>query len=231
MEIPLAAMGDKRWQPLTFRSIENHTRYELTADPSGSAAYRAISHCAASAMLLRLPADFDLARTPRLAWRWRVEEGLENHNERTTEGDDFAARVYVLFRFDPDRASLWRRMQTQLGEKIFGAEIPGEAISYVWGSRAIVGDHWPSPSQTDARLLVLESSSDDESSESWRQAIVDLAQDAERIFDPPPSLQPYAVGLMTDADDTCQTAIAWFSDFRLLGPRFDVNGRDGLASP
>ena len=229
--LPLAAMGEESWQPLTFRSIEKTTQYELSTDPSGHPAYRAISQCSASAMLLRLPEDFDLVRTPRLAWRWRIENGLENHNERTREGDDFAARVYVLFRFDADRASFWRRLQDQMGRRIFGVEIPGEALSYVWASRATPGDHWTSPDQEDARLLVLESASDKETSRPWREAIVDLAADAGRVFDPPPRLQPYAIGLMTDADDSCESATAWFSEFRLMGPKTALPAAGEVAFP
>lgn len=216
--ISLPAMGDEAWRPLIFRSIEKTTNYELVDDPAAAPAYRATSQCSASAMLLALPEDFELAKTPRLAWRWKIEEGLDVPNERTSEGDDFAARVYVLFRFDAERASLWRRFQDELGQRIFGAEIPGEALSYVWASRVAVGEHWTSPSQEDARLLVLESGSNQEASREWREVIVDLAQDAARVFDPAPRRPPYAVGLMTDSDDSCQQATSWFADFRLLGP-------------
>lgn len=217
--VPLPALGDEGWQPLTFRSIEKATRYDPGIDPSGRPAYRASSHCSASAMLLALPENFDPLKTPRLAWRWRIERGLDNEDERSEAGDDFAARVYVLFRFDPGRASLWRRLQNQMGRRIFNAEIPGEALSYVWASRQDPGAHWTSPNQKDARLLVLESASDQLGSQAWREAVVDLIGDAQRVFETPERRRPYAIGLMTDADNTCQKAVAWFSDFRLLGPR------------
>ena len=33
-----------------------------------------------------------------LSWRWRIEVGLwDNHNEQTRPGDDFAARLFVIF--------------------------------------------------------------------------------------------------------------------------------------
>jgi len=216
--MPLAAMGDQSWKPLTFRSIEKTTKYERSTDPDGRSAYRAVSECSSSAMTLRLPEDFDLARTPRLAWRWRIEKGLDPHDETVIKGDDFAAQVYVLFRFDTDRASLWRRLEHRLAEQVFGADIPGVAISYVWSSQASPGAHWTSPDADAAKILVLETASKDDESHRWREAIVDLAADARRVFDPPPRLQPYAIGLMADADNTCSEAIAWFSDFRLMGP-------------
>ena len=217
--LPLPAMGSPEWRPLLFRNIETATTYALGSGPGNTPAIRAVAECSASALLLALPEDFDLERTPRLAWRWRVEKGLEVDGEMTQEGDDFAARIYVLFRFDPKRASLWKRMRNDLGQRVFDAEIPGEALNYVWASRISAGEHWTSPTQEDARLIVLETRSDAPGSNVWREAVVDLAADAARVFDPPPRLSPYAIGLMTDSDDSCQTAIAGYSDFRLLGPK------------
>jgi len=218
--VPLPAPGEIEWHPLTFRSIEQQTLYTLETDPDGRPAYRAVSECAASALVLDLPDDFDLARTPRLSWRWRIERGLEidQDRERSKTGDDFAARVYVLFRFDPERASLWQRMQNRVGQRLFGREMPGQALNYVWSSSTPTGRFWTSPHHEDTRLLAVESRSNAPSSRAWREVTVDLAVDATRLFSPPPRLQPYALGLMTDADDVCKNAIAWFSDFHLLGP-------------
>jgi hypothetical protein len=194
-------------------------------DPDDRRAVRAVSECGASALVLELPEDFDLSRTPRLAWRWRIERGLAIGGERTKKADDFAARVYVLFRFDSERASLLRRLQQRMARRFFGREVPGLTLNYVWSSSVPIGQHWPSPYHEDARIIVLESDSAEPSSGAWREAIVDLATDAARLFDPPPRLQPYALGLMTDSDNVCGHAIAWFSDFRLLGP-----GSGGPAS-
>ncbi|HEB91181.1 MAG TPA: DUF3047 domain-containing protein [Deltaproteobacteria bacterium] len=228
--IPLPAPGDPAWQPLEFRSIERGTLYELERDPDGRPAYRAISRCGASAMLLPLPVDFDPLRTPRLAWRWRIERGLSIDDEKAGGTDDFAARVYVLYRFDPERASAWRRLQQRIGRRLFGAEAPGRTLSYVWSSRSPVGASWPSPRQPEAaRLVVLETGSDRTAARAWREEIVDLQADAERFFSPSPRQPAYALGLMTDADDVCREAVAWYSDFRLLGPGSKPSGdaRDG----
>ena len=217
--IPLPAPGESDWSPLEFRSIERKTTYEVLPDPDHRPAYRAISRCGASAMLLPLPEDFDLARTPRLAWRWRIERGLSLERENSEETDDFAARVYVLFRFDPERASRWRRLQQRIGRRLFGAEAPGKTLSYVWSSQTPVGESWASPRQPDARLVALRSGSARPESQRWREEVVDLSIDPGRYFSPPPRFPPYAIGLMTDADDVCQEAAAWYSDFRLLGPK------------
>ena len=230
-EIPLPVPGDSSWKPLLFRSIERPTRFEVMDDPDGRPAFRATSDCGASALLLELPADFDLTKTPRLAWRWRVEQGIDatRHDEKTKAGDDFAARVYVLHGFDADRSTAWQRMEHKMGRTLFGAETPGETINYVWADQVDQGQSWTSPSRDEAMILALETSSSAPSSSTWREAIVDLPLDAARLFSPPPRKAPYAIGLMSDSDGFCQRSVAWFSDFRLLGPATETPEGDAAA--
>ena len=217
-EIALAAPGSEAWKPLFFRSIDRHTRYEIRMDPAGRPAYRAVSDCGASLMRLALPDDLDLAQTPRLAWRWRIEQGLDVESEKTKSGDDFAARVYVLFEFDSKSAGLLERLERALGRRLFGLDMPGQTLNFVWASRAEVGEFWTSPYHANARLIAVASHSAEASRDGWRRTIVDLTDSARRLFDPPPRRRPYALALMVDADDVCGRAVAWFSDFRLLGP-------------
>lgn len=226
-EKALPLPGDAAWQSLRFRSIETPTRYEVRADPEGRPAFRAVSECGASALTVALPPDVDATRWPRLAWRWRVERGLDVAGEQTKAGDDFAARVYVMFRFDAERASTFERLQRGLGKRLFGVEMPGRTLNYVWTSRVPAGESWTSPYHEDARLVAVESSQRGEAATTtaaagpasrWRETIIDWSLDAKRLFSPPPGSQPYALGIMVDADNVCETAIAWFSDFRLLGP-------------
>ena len=43
----LSPPGSEDWQPLIFRSIERQTDYQVSTDPSGRPAYRAVSDCGA----------------------------------------------------------------------------------------------------------------------------------------------------------------------------------------
>jgi hypothetical protein len=216
--------GDPAWKPLRFRSIETPTRYEVRVDPDGRPAFRAISECGASAMRLALPETISAARTPRLAWRWRIEEALDVADETTRSGDDFAARVYVLFPFEPGRHGMLDRLQRQLGHSLFGVEMPGQTLNYVWSSRAPIGQSWTSPHHADARLVAVATSrpqagqAENSANGEWSEIVVDWAADAEREFEDGPRAAPYALAIMVDADAVCGRAVAWFSDFRLLGP-------------
>ena len=160
----------------------------------------------------------DPERWPRLAWRWRILQGLEVPDERVKAGDDFAARVYVLFDFDPARESWLGRAQRRLAEARFGEDLPWETLSYVWASGAERGAEWVSPYTDRAHVVVLQTGSARAPAQGgWRQQVVDFRADARRLLgEPLPPLR--GIALMTDSDQSCAEASAEFADFRLLGP-------------
>jgi len=209
-ERSLPAPGSDAWQPLAFPRIERHTRY-ATVREDGRPVLRAESECSASALLLPLR-DVDLAETPLLRWRWRVEAGLAPADERSRGGDDFAARVYVAFPFEPERASLLERARRRLATAVYGAETPGASLTYVWAAREPVGARWPNPYTAASRMIVATSAAS--APAGWVEVEADLLADYRRAFDRAPPA-PLFLALMTDTDDRCLRARARYADFRL----------------
>ncbi len=205
----LPPVTSEAWQPLHFPRVSAHTVYDVVP-ANGSPVLRARSECSASALVLDLT-DVNLVQTPRLRWRWRVETGLQIENERQREGDDFAARVYVMFPADPDRTPLWDRLRRRVVRRLYGREPPGHAINYVWASAAEPGSSWRSPYAEDAHLVALRRGE----SRVWRVENVDLAADYQRLVGEPP-MAPMAIAVMSDSDDSCQQTTAYFADFRLM---------------
>ncbi len=206
-EVALSAPGTDGWKALRFRTIERQTIY--TAERIDDLdAVRAVSECAASALYLAA-GNIDLAQTPRLHWRWKIEHGLQIGNERTKAGDDFAARVYVMFQFDATHASLWERLQHTLGTRLYGDPIPGNTLNYVWASNQPRGTRWTSPYTGSSKLVSL----GDGPLPQWKEEVVDIAADYRSMFGqaPPPLL---AIALMSDSDNSCQRAVADFAAFR-----------------
>jgi hypothetical protein len=205
-QIALSPPGTEGWRPLQFPGVVRSTVY--TPEPGdGFAAVRAASDCAGSA--LYLPVEFiDLHRTPQLHWKWRIEKGLPVHNERVASGDEFAARVYVMFEFDATRASLWQRMRHAVEARLYGGVVPGSAISYVWSTHEAAGNTWDNPYLPQEKMISLGSGP----LPQWADESVDVAADYRSLFgrSPPPLL---AVAILTDSEDSCQLAIADFGDF------------------
>lgn len=208
-EITLSAPGTDGWKALRFRKIERQTIY-TAARIDDLDAVRAVSECAASALYLAA-GHIDLAQTPRLHWRWRIEHGLQIGDERTKAGDDFAARVYVMFQFDAARASLWERLQHTLGTRLYGDPIPGNTLNYVWSSHQPQGARWTSPYTASSKLVSL----GDGPLPQWKEEVVDVAADYRSLFsETPPTL--LGVAVMTDSDNSCQQAVAEYADFSFL---------------
>jgi hypothetical protein len=207
-ERALPPPGGAGWQPLAFPKIERHTHY-APADEDGHAILRAESDCSASGLLHALE-GVDLAETPILRWRWRVEEGLAPADERSRAGDDFAARVYVTFAFEPARAGLVERAARRMAAAVYGETLPGSSLNYVWSSREPVGARWPNPYAASSHMIVATSGA----AAGWQDVEVDLLADYMRAFSHA-APAPLFLALMTDTDNRCLRARSSYADFRL----------------
>jgi len=208
--VKLPPPGRDGWSSLRLPKVARQTVYHpVTID--GVEAVESESECSASALVLELH-DFDLQATPILQWRWKIEEGLKIENERVKAGDDFAARVYVMFRFDAAHASWLERLEHTIGEKLYGEKIPGDALDYVWSSYQPAGSTWDNPFTAAAKMISLGSGR----LPQWKQETADVARDYRKLFgrEPPPIM---GVGIMTDSDNSCQKAAATFADFQWKG--------------
>lgn len=196
--------GGAGWRVLAFERVSRQTVYERV-EVDGLPALRARASCSASAILHAAP-DLDLARTPRLHWRWRVDRDQGPRDPRARSGDDFAARVYVAFRFVPDRASVWERLKRGALGVVYGGEMPGSALNYVWSASEPARTVWPSPYTAQSRMISLGAGTPG----SFHDAAVDVRADYLRVFgvEPPPV---EFVALMSDADDGCGETLAWFA--------------------
>ena len=195
-----------RWEPLALPWGDAETEYATVRDGKREA-MRAESRCSASA--LAVPLDgIDLREWPILRWSWKVEQPLARRDERAKSGDDFAARVYVMFRFDPDRATWSERVRHRLGSALFGRDLPWTALNYVWTTGEPPGQRWDNPFSGSSKMISLGAGL----LPDWRREEVDVLRDYEQAFgrEPPDLL---ALAIMTDADNTCSHAVALFVDF------------------
>ncbi len=152
-----------------------------------------------------------LDQTPLLSWRWRVDRGLDISDEKVKKGDDFAARVYVMFRLDRSRASTLLRLRHRLAKLLYGEEVPGSALNFVWASRLAPGTVWNNPFEPNAKMIALERGA----KASWQSETVDIAARYAELFGvPTPPLM--ALAIMSDSDNSCQKTQARFGAFRFL---------------
>lgn len=173
------------------RSFEGRTRYEVVAD-DGNRILRAESEGAASGLVYEV--DFDPREYPVLAWRWKVE-GLAAASDPTRRGgDDYPARVYVVFPH-------WFFPRTR-------------SLVYIWATDFPPGKPVPNPFTGNAVMIAVRSGPQHVG--RWVEERRNLVEDFRAAFgeDPP---RAGAVALMTDTDQTGERAVAFYDDLRLLG--------------
>jgi len=197
------------WQPLAFRRIERHTLYRLVED-EGRVVVRAEADASASGLIRRL--EVDVKAYPVLAWRWKIANVIEKADPTRKEGDDYPARVYVAFKYDPARVSLFDRAKYALIRFFYGEYPPHAGIAYVWDSRRPAGTMLPNAYTERVRMIVARSGAGEAA--RWVEEERNLYEDYRRAFaeEPPPIS---GVAIMTDADDTGERASAWYGDIVL----------------
>jgi hypothetical protein len=186
----LAERGLRGW--MQRRVGERPTRYRVTWE-DGRPVLLGESMSANSGLwrAVRVPAEDVRA----LAWRWRVERSLRgNRRERDKRGDDFAARVFVVF--DAGR-SLWS----------------GRALCYVWAAGLPPGTVYRSPYSDDVAMIVVESG--DARAGQWVAVQRDPLADYGMAFGGAPDSLT-AVAVMVDTDNTGGRARAWFERLEVV---------------
>jgi Protein of unknown function (DUF3047) len=172
------------WQPKSFKG---ETRYGFD-DKSGQRALFADSQSAASGLYREIRVD--LQRTPWLNWSWRVDKVLNNVDERGKAGDDYPARVYVVV---SGGAAFWKT----------------RSLVYVWSSNQPTGATWNNAYTSNARVMALRSGVKD--ANRWVSEKRNIRTDFRQLFGEDIS-QIDAVALMTDTDNSGQSATAWYGD-------------------
>lgn len=194
------------WEPLTFKKIERYTIYRLI-DDDGTTVVEAVSEGGASGMTRKV--SVSLQEHPYLSWRWKVAGVLRHGDVRRKEGDDYPARIYVTFEYDGSRLSLLEKAKYEAIRLLYGQYPPLGAINYIWGSSAEVGSMVPNPYTDQVMMFVLESGA--EYAQDWISESRNVYEDYKQAFnvEPPPVS---GVAIMTDTDDTQESARAYYGD-------------------
>lgn len=171
------------------KEFKGRTDYRVVREATGNA-LQAESHGEASALILEQA--IDLTQFPVLSWRWKVEKTLAKGDARTKDGDDYAARVYVIFPH-------WFFPKTR-------------AINYIWANKLPLGAVVPNSFTSRAIMIAVQSG--DEHAGKWMIESRNVLADYRAIFGEEPPLAG-AIAVMTDTDNTGGSALAWYDDIRL----------------
>ncbi len=178
--------GLSGWEKESFKG---ETEYSLVRE-AGQTVVKAHSRAAASGLFKKV--QLDPLKYRYLSWRWKVAGVLENKAEKTKAGDDYCARVYVIF----PGVFFWQT----------------KAINYVWAGRLPKEEAFPNPFTRNTMMVVVESGA--EKAGTWLTEQRDILADYRRLFGGEPR-QIGAIAVMTDTDNSGGEATAWYGDITL----------------
>lgn len=174
------------WETRIFKGV---TEYRLVKE-DGRTVVQAASHSAASGLVRKL--RFDPAKYRYLRWSWKIVHTIKGGDEQSKAGDDYAARVYVLFQGQ----YFWQM----------------KAINYIWANRLDKGKSVPNAFTSNVKMVAVESGN--EKSGQWLTEERDLLADYRTLFGADPH-EAGGIAIMTDTDNTGGSADAWYGEITL----------------
>lgn len=196
----------KSWNVLTFGSIDEHTSYTLIKDKNINVV-KAESNKSASGLTKVI--RFNPKEYPYLSWRWKVNKTISGTDVTKKSGDDYAARIYVMF--DYDVKDLPEAEQSRVGwYKFFNGKLPPLAtINYIWANKADVGNIISSAYTSRVKMVTLKNK--DSALQKWHVEERNIYEDYKKAFGEEPK-EVISLAIMTDTDNTNSMAESYFGD-------------------
>ena len=169
------------------KSFEGKTQYRISNDDK-KYYLKAESMQSASALYKKIKVN--IHETPYLNWSWRIDQALPKLNEKEKTGDDYAARIYVVF-------------------KTGITPLSAKALNYIWSSNDTHGTYWPNAYTEKAIMIPLRSNQDKE--HDWKREKVNIEVDLMKHFTKAPKYID-GVAIMTDTDNSKGSASASYGD-------------------
>lgn len=173
------------WQEKVFA---NKTSYQLVKQEE-NIVLQAKSNASASGLFKEV--NIDLTTHPFLNWKWKVEKGHPPLAERTKEGDDYAARIYVVTK----------------GGLLFWKT---KAVEYIWSSSEKKGATWPNAFAKKHDIILTVRSPEDKK-QVWYQEKRNVYEDFKKSYgEEIKNIQ--VIAIMTDSDNSRGSAQASYGD-------------------
>jgi len=191
------------WEPLHFPKIKQYSEYKIGKDGDESFLV-AISNASASGLVYKK--EFDVYQFPKVRWRWKIEHVYEKGDATRKDGDDYPIRVYVMFTYDPDKASFGQRIKYGAAKAFYGEYPPHSTLNYIWANKPHDKRILTSTYTDQAKMLVMESGSS--KAGQWVEEEIDILKDYREAFgeDPPEKAR---LAVMNDSDNTGESSTSY----------------------
>jgi len=169
-------------------------------------------HSKGTLTFLEKTVDIDIKEYPIVSWKWRVENVLQNVDERTRAGDDHPIRIFFVFEPDESKQSFWFRLKRFLYlDRLHGHPMGGRFTEYLWSSSLEAGTVISDPNKPWQKLMVVEGGR--EHLGEWLSYRRNLYEDFKDLYREEPRRLIF-IGILNDTDQTGQEATSYISDLK-----------------
>ncbi len=175
------------WQE---KSFSGSTDYQFVTVKNKSV-LRAESNGSASGLFYEK--EINLKKTPVINWSWKVDKVLKGLQETTKKGDDYPARVYVVF---SGGIFFWKT----------------RAINYVWSNNQKVGTTWSNAYTGNAQMIAIRTG--DARAGQWINEKRNIREDYKLLYGEDIDSAD-AIAIMTDTDNSGGHAVSYYGDIYL----------------
>jgi len=193
----------EKWKPLTFPKIPRHSAYHIRQENAKGILVATADNSASGLVYTE---TFNIYKTPIIRWKWKVSNIYRAGDEKKKSGDDYPLRIYVVFKYDPEKASLIERAQYNTVKLLYGQYPPHSSLNYIWANKKYPEHILPNTYTAKAQMILLQKGP--ERAGQWIEERVDALADYRKAFgaDPP---QEASIAIMSDADNTGEKATGY----------------------
>ena len=191
------------WRPLFFPKIKRHSRYTVIKEQD-AIFLKAESDASASGIIYRK--EFNVYDFPKIRWRWKIENVYKKGDAKEKSGDDYPVRIYVIFKYDPGKASFGKKIRYGLARRIYGEYPPDSSLNYIWASKKQAEKIFTNPYADEAKMIIKETGG--EKAGIWVEEEADIIEDYATAFGAdPPAIA--SIAIMNDSDNTGESSVSY----------------------
>ncbi len=193
------------WKPLYFPKIKKHSSYEIEAG-GGDSYLKTTSNASASAIVYKK--EFNVYEFPNIQWQWKVENIYEKGDAKTKAGDDYPLRIYIIFKYDPEKAEFWDKLKYKAAKLVYGEYPPHSSLNYIWASKEHKETLITSAYTEKSRMVLLQKGNSKVG--KWLTQDINIIEDYKSAFGtPPPAIG--SIAIMNDSDNTGEESVSYIN--------------------
>ena len=193
----------KNWKPLYFPKIKRHSSYTIE-ERGGKHYLRAESNSSASGLIFKR--EYNIYKYPYIEWRWRISNVYDKGDAMSKAGDDYPIRVYVLFKYDPEKATLPEKLRYNSARLLYGQYPPHSGLNYIWANKGH-SDYIITNSYSEKTKMILLQMGASLAGQ-WITERVHVLSDYRRAFGENPPAR-VSLAIMNDSDNTRERSVSY----------------------